>query len=186
MPYFTNDPQIASNYATGKADTSRIAADEGNVSNYFTADPKDLGIGGRSPIPVERTWHYLPQAVKEQIADRAPRIGYEDPETQEGSLTVHKDRGSSIASPDHYDYTVKQHRGNHLSALRDIWHDSGHLFGNEADLKKFYKLAGYPRRSATRTRPGPRPKACCRPCFVCTTRCTRTTSKDQGSGDPAP
>lgn len=144
MPYFTDNPDVASNYASGKADTSRVAEDNGDVSNYFTAQPKDLGIGGRSPIPVERTWHFLPQGMRQTIAERAPRIGYQDPDTQDGPLVVHPDTGGSISSEDHYAYTLRQHRGNHLSALRDIWHDSGHLFGNEAELKKVYKLAGYP------------------------------------------
>ena len=35
MPYFTDDPAIASNYATGKPDTSRLAGDEGDVTRYF-------------------------------------------------------------------------------------------------------------------------------------------------------
>jgi len=145
MPYFTDDPQMASNYSTAKGDTSLAAADTGQTSDYFTVHPKAIGLSGRSPIPVERAWHFLPPEVKQEIARRALRIGYQNPQEATGELTLHPEGTmGSISGPDHYEYILKHHRGNHLAALRELWHDSGELIGNEAELAKVYQLAGFP------------------------------------------
>lgn len=143
MPFFTDNPEIASNYAKGKPDTSLMAADTGNVADYFTVAPKDIGMSGRSPITVEQSWHFLPPEVKRDILEKAPRIGYEKPDMASGPFTLH-DYPASI-SPDQYDYLMKTSaRGNPLKALRELWHDSGDLVGNETLLSEIYRLAGYP------------------------------------------
>lgn len=143
MPYFSDSPEIASNYAVGKADTSR--PDDGHVPDYFTVDPKQLGWSrSRTPITVEQSWNFLTPEQRATIAERAKKIGYENPQEASGPYTLH-DYDATL-SPSHYDYLLKQHRGNHLAALRDVWHDSGDLIGNEHELAKIYALAGYPHK----------------------------------------
>jgi hypothetical protein len=144
MPFFTDDPKIASNYAKCKADTSLRAQDTGKVENYFTVHPEHIGISGRSQIPVERSWYFLPQEKRQEIANKALKIGYEKPEEASGDIILHPtEKNSSIASEDHYNWLLKNNRGNHLASLRELWHDSGQLFGNEEQLEKIYHLAGY-------------------------------------------
>lgn len=145
MPFFTDNPEIASNYAKGKPDTSRVAMDEGNVADYFQVLPKQLGISGRTPLSVERSWNFLPPEVKQEIHARAKRIGYENPEEASGPLTLHPEGVDATLSPSHYDWILKHEaRGNPLAALREMWHDSGELIGNETALSEVYRLAGYP------------------------------------------
>lgn len=143
MPFFTDDPQIASNYATGKPDVSRI--DHGRVSDYFTVSPRDMGFRGRAPYTVEQTWHFLKPEQRALIADRAKRIGYENIDQADGPLVLHPEGVIAAPSGDHYDWVLKNEaRGNHLHALREMWHDSGNLIGDEWELANIYKMAGYP------------------------------------------
>lgn len=144
MPFFTDDPKIASNYARAKGDTSLAATDTGNVADYFTVPSKAIGWGGRSDIPVEKTWNYLPPEVRSEIAARARRIGYQNLEEADGPLMLHPEGVDGVRAGGTYERSLAENRGNHLAALRDIWHDSGRLYDNPSELSDIYKLAGYP------------------------------------------
>ena len=143
MPYGTNDTAIASNYAASKADTSRVADDSGDIRNYFQVAPKDIGISGRSPLSVEQSWHFLPQEQKQQILANAKRVGYENLDEATGPFTLHPEGVDATLSSDHFDYLMRQHRNNPLSALREMWHDGGDLVNSPEELADIYKLAGY-------------------------------------------
>ena len=141
MAFFTDDPAIASNYAKGKQDTSM--PDYDNVSAWFTADPKELGIGGRSPIEVERSWHFLTPEQKATIKARATRVGYANRGEATVPFTLHPEGlDGSIASADHVNYLMKTNKDNPLAALRELWLEGGDLHGNEHQLGEIYKLAG--------------------------------------------
>ena len=145
MPFGTDSPVLASSYAAGKPDTSRISSDEGDIQHYFQVSPKQLGIQGRSPISVERSYHYLKPEQKALIAANAKNVGYENPEEATGKFVAHPEPGSGITSPQHYDYVLnKEAGGNPLKALRILFHDSGALFGSEHELEDVFKAAGYP------------------------------------------
>ena len=146
MPFGTDSPELASNYAKSKQDTSRIANDSGDVSNYFQVTPKAMGERGVIPFSVERTWHRLPLEKKQEILEKSRRVGYENPAEAEGPYTLHpEDTHAMPVSEDTWNYYLnKEANGNPLTALRQIWHDSGNLYGNEQDLSKIYKLAGFP------------------------------------------
>lgn len=147
MPYFTDDPAIASSYSNNKVDTSLRAQDTGNVADYYTVNPKDLfpGTNMRRPISVEQSWNYLPPQVKADILEKAPRVGYQDLNTFEGPYTLHPPGVNATLSPNHWDYIMKtEAKGNPLAALREMWHDSGQIINNESDLATIYKMAGYP------------------------------------------
>lgn len=144
MAFFTNNPQLASSYAEKKVDTSLRNQNIENVGDYFTVHPKHLGWNSRTPIAVERSWNFLPHDVKQRIAQNAMRVGYENPDEGEGEIIRHPEGVEANLAPDHYRHLVKEHRGNHLAALRDLWHDSGSLIGQEEKLKQIYELVGYP------------------------------------------
>jgi len=142
MPFFTDEPQIASNYALGKPD---VSLPDSGIAQYFTVSPKDLGWArARSPVSVEQSWHHLPSQTRAEIADKATRVGYQNRDMGDGPFVLHDEFGS-LSSPDHYKYLLdREARGNHLAALRMLWHDGGDLIGNEHMMADIWKLAGYP------------------------------------------
>jgi hypothetical protein len=147
MPFGTDNPNVASNYSTGKQDTSRIANDMGDMSQYFQVSPKDLGYTrSRSPYTVEQTWYHLDPEKQKEILDKARRIGYENPDEGVGKFMVHATDENAPFSKQHFDYTLQREaKGNPLTALRQLYAESGMLDAYAPkELADIYKLAGYP------------------------------------------
>jgi hypothetical protein len=145
MPFGTDAPQLASNYAMSKADTSRIAESEGEFKNFFQTQARNVGGRGNRLVDIEDTFWSLPPSVQATIRDRIKRIGYENPDTAEGALKLHEKPGTSITSDDHIDFLLKRESNNNpLTALRKLWAESGELYNQEEKLAEIYKLAGYP------------------------------------------
>lgn len=148
MPFGTDNPNVASSYAVGKQDTSRIMEnDSGDLSRYFEVSPKDLGhTRSRNPMTVEQSWWHLPEEKRAEIADKARKIGYENPEEGTGKFIVHQTSENMPFSESHYDYTLKHEAGgNPLKALRNLYAESGILDAYiPSELADIYKLAGYP------------------------------------------
>jgi hypothetical protein len=149
MPFFTDNPELASTYAKNKPDTSRMRDDPGNsVSPYFTVHPRDLGhTRSRTPYTVEQSWHLLTPEQRAGIMDRWHRVGYQNRDTGEGPPILHSEPYSGLSGKEHYDWTLQREaRGNPLTALRQIWHDGGNLINDEAELANIWRLAGYPHK----------------------------------------
>jgi hypothetical protein len=147
MPFGASKPEVASNYAIGKADTSRIATDMGDFQNYFQVSPKELGFTrSRSPYSVEQTWYFLSPEKKAEILDKAKRIGYEIPEEAGGKFVLHETAEKAPFSQKHYEYILEREAsGNPLKALRQLYAESGMLDAYAPkELADIYKLAGYP------------------------------------------
>jgi hypothetical protein len=145
MPFGTAERQLASNYATSKADTSRIAESGGDFKNFFQTQAKNVGGRGDRLVDIEDTFWSLPPATQAMIRDRIKRIGYIDPETAEGAIKLHDKPGSSITSDSHIDFLLKRESNNNpLTALRKLWAESGQLYNEEEKLADIYRLAGYP------------------------------------------
>lgn len=152
MPFFTDAPELASKYATGKQDTSM--PDIEHMSQYFTVSPKDMGSPReRTPYTVEQTWFRLSPEQRSTILSRVKRIGFENIDQADGPLVLHPE-GVEAINGEHFDSLMRrEERGNPLGALRNYWVDSGNLFGSEEDLVRIYQLAGYPFRISTKTAP---------------------------------
>jgi hypothetical protein len=146
MPFGTESKQMASTYATSKRDTSRLAQDEGNVADYFTVSAKNLGYRSNQDIPVEKAFYFLPREKQQEIISKVKRIGYANPQEATGDLVLHPEgMGGSIMDPKTIDYYLQREaKGNPLTALRIMWHDSGTLYNNEEQLAKVFELAGFP------------------------------------------
>ena len=144
MPYGTTSEQLASSYATSKADTSRRAMDEGDIKKYFEISPKDIGLyGSKSPIPVENSWYFMTPEQKANIQNLAPRVGYENLDDFSGKFIVHPEGINATLSPSQWDFLMKREaKGNPLAALRQMWFDSGQLVHEPERLAEIYKLAG--------------------------------------------
>jgi|688.fasta_scaffold199046_2 hypothetical protein len=146
MPFGTNTPAMASNYAMNKADTSLALQNEGNLADYFQVLPKAMGERGTSPINVENVWYRLPAEKKSEILDKASRIGYADPAEASGGFVLHQSSEGAPYAKSHWDYTLnKESRGNPLTALRKTYAESGMLDAYApSELADIYKLAGFP------------------------------------------
>lgn len=146
MPFGTNTPAMASNYAMNKADTSLALQNEGNLADYFQVLPKEMGERGTSPINVENVWYRLPAEKKSEILDKASRIGYADPAEASGGFVLHQSSEGAPYAKSHWDYTLnKESRGNPLTALRKTYAESGMLDAYApSELADIYKLAGFP------------------------------------------
>jgi hypothetical protein len=144
MPYGTTTPELASSYAMSKADTSRRAMDEGDVRRYFEVAPKDIGVKGlRTPIPVEQAWNFMSPEQKARISNLAPRVGYEDLDQFTGEFIVHPEGVNATLSPSQWDWFMKNEaKGNPLTALRNMWYESGQLVDEPEKLGDIYRLAG--------------------------------------------
>lgn len=146
MPFGAGETEIASRYAISKRDTSRLASDEGNVADYFTVSAKDLGSRSKADVPVEKAFYFLPREKQQEIISKMSRIGYENPREATGDIVLHPEGTvGTIVDPKTIDYYMKREaKGNPLTALRMIWHDSGTLYNNEEQLAKVFELAGFP------------------------------------------
>ena len=147
MPFGTTGAgrELASSYAMGKADTSRIAGDTGNLKDYFQVAPKDVGLSGRRLMSAEDSWNYLPKEKKEEILSKARRIGFENPEESSGKWTLHNSSQGMPFSEKHWDFVLnRESGGNPLKALRQVYAESGLLDPyNPSQLEDIYRLSGF-------------------------------------------
>jgi hypothetical protein len=144
MLYGTDSPELASSYAKNKQDTSMMDDEDWDYSKAFTVSPQQLGHRGTMPYTVEQSWNYLDPEVRRDILTKAPRVGYSDLDQWQGHFVLHPEGEGNAINQSHYDYILKNSRGNPLKAMRDYWLDSGNLFNEEEKMSQLYRLAGYP------------------------------------------
>lgn len=138
MAYFTTDPQIASNYATGKPDTSLETPE--SYAGWFKFMPN----GARTEVDIERAWHFLTTAQQNEIAAKLPHITNFTPDGDQ------MDSGFRLGGPDeyglsskgHWDYLIREARGNYLKAGVEAWLNGGSLFNQEEDFIQILEAAG--------------------------------------------
>lgn len=135
MPYHTSDPELASNYAKGKRDTS-LDYENQNYENWFKYRPQ----GARSDVPIDRMWHYLDSETKKKIYETAPTL-HKDEEQNVISTPGNKSGNGS------YDYELKLAGGNPLKALTEDWLNSGVLYGREDKFMDVLHKAGVPKNA---------------------------------------
>jgi GNAT superfamily N-acetyltransferase len=133
MAFFTTNPEVASGYASGKADTSmEMPAD---YSEWFKYKAK----GSRSGVSIDRAWWTLTPEERTAINQKIYTVGYENADSGEGQIVGNS---SSIMGGDSIDYELRQARGNGLKALVEIWLNSGSLFNDEMAFLDVLKAAG--------------------------------------------
>lgn len=131
MSYFTEHPATASNYATGKADTS--ITDDGGYETWFKVKIK----GMRTPVNIDRAWYFLPSDEKSKITKLAPRVKTDD--NAEEIILGDENQTNGLGD---IKQKLKYSKNNFLMALVQEWLTSGNLFGKEQDFIKVLKLAG--------------------------------------------
>lgn len=140
MAYHTNNPEIASNYAKGKSDTS-LSYEDSSFENWFKFKPK----GSRSAVDLVRAWHHLTAEEKATISERMPDIRVNE---ETGAIAYEKGQGD----PGSYEWELGQtkrgwdRQGNPLKAALETWLNSGYIFGEEGRFMEVLKEAGFPVR----------------------------------------
>ena len=144
MAFFTSDPDIASNYATGKNDTS-IDLEENPFESWFKFKPK----GQRTATDIIRAWHYLTPEQKDRVFDLAPKVRMDD---QAENIILDEDNTTGVGN---YDYELQltqrgyDRRGNPLKALVEGWLNGGTLYDQEGRFMEVLELAGFPVEDVT-------------------------------------
>lgn len=126
MPYFTDSPDLASSYAKGKIDNS--AVDElWDFNDQFTLNGKKLDQIGKS----------LSYTQKRDLAARLENISYDE----DGNIVqaVGQPGGASL---DHWRYLLRSHKGDPIAAAKELWLESGQIFGEEEKFAKVLDMAG--------------------------------------------
>ena len=123
MAFFTDSPEIASNYSRDKTDTS-IDYEEEDYHDYHRQFRVTLPSG--RDIPLERYWNYLSPEERQRIARTAGHIRTD----WEGDDSIILDPSTDEANGG-FRFHLQEARGNALRALVYHWLDSATLFGQE-------------------------------------------------------
>ena len=132
MAYFTDNEQIASNYARDKHDTS-IAYDERYKSYYTQFRIKHNG----EDISVSEYWSKLPYSKRSEITEKAKHITMDD-----DWENVIYDENVDTGLGNMYQHLLREHNGNAIEALIDSWLEDGNIYGEEQKFLDVLKLAG--------------------------------------------
>lgn len=139
MSFFTDDPEIGSKYATGKADTSLEHPDD--YSGWFKFKPE----GSRGSVPIDRAWWFLTQEQREKLADTLPRvsnINEAGDSMEDGQFRLTPPGETGLMPADSWAYELRQARGNSLKAAVEAWLNSGALFNREEEFLDVLRTAG--------------------------------------------
>jgi len=132
MAFFTDNKDIADNYARNKADTSLTYDTE--YDSYYTQFR--VNRKGKN-ISIPELWNYLSFAERNRIKEKAKHVKFDDDyESIIVDSTAEHGNGAWDA------YTLNMHKGNALEALVDTWLETGDLFNREADFIKVLEFVG--------------------------------------------
>jgi ribosomal protein S18 acetylase RimI-like enzyme len=132
--YFTDDPDVAGKYATGKQDLQHKGHED--YANWFKVK---TGPGKRDVAPLNRAWYSLTKDQRTRLQDTLMRARADE---NTGKLTFDGPADGGIASLDHWKHVLGESRGDWLTAAKDVWLDSGALFDDEHQFGDILKHAG--------------------------------------------
>ena len=127
MAYFTDDPDIATNYSRDKADTS--LAYDSDYDSYET----QFQVNGK---PVTEYWNTLTAAEKKAMTEKIKQVTLDDNDN------IVLKPGNQIGSGSFSDYELHRAKGNALSVLVDMWLGDGNLWNEESRFLDVLKAVG--------------------------------------------
>lgn len=133
MAFFTDSKEIANSYSTKKLDTS--LEQPSDYRDWFKMKP----IGSRGEVNLQQAWHYLTPEERSMVIQRLFTTGYSDPELGEGSIVG---TSKSIMDNNGIRHYLQEAKGNGLEAAKEIWLNSGALFGREKEFEDVLKGMG--------------------------------------------
>ena len=130
MAFFTDNREVAENYAKNKADTSISREGWDNAyEKQFVVD-----INGKE-VPAAEAFYDLPPLQRANIRKAAPEIGFDD----EGENII-RIPGNKVGTGGFADSS--RGTSNPVQALFNEWLNSGNLYNNESQFTDVLKLAG--------------------------------------------
>ena len=127
MAYFTDDPDIATNYSRDKADTS--LAYDSDYDSYET----QFQVNGK---PVTEYWNTLTAAEKKAMTEKIKQVTLDD------NNNIVLKPGNQIGIGSFSDYELHRAKGNALSVLVDMWLGDGNLWNEESRFLDVLKAVG--------------------------------------------
>ncbi len=127
MAYFTDDPDIATNYSRDKADTS--LAYDSDYDSYET----QFQVNGK---PVTEYWNTLTAAEKKAMTEKIKQVTLDDNDN------IVLKPGNQIGIGSFSDYELHRAKGNALSVLVDMWLGDGKLWNEESRFLDVLKAVG--------------------------------------------
>ena len=127
MAYFTDDPDIATNYSRDKADTS--LAYDSDYDSYET----QFQVNGK---PVTEYWNTLTAAEKKAMTEKIKQVTLDDNDN------IVLKPGNQIGIGNFSDYELHRAKGNALSVLVDMWLGDGNLWNEESRFLDVLKAVG--------------------------------------------
>lgn len=127
MAYFTDDPDIATNYSRDKADTS--LAYDSDYDSYET----QFQVNGK---PVTEYWNTLTAAEKKAMTEKIKQVTLDDNDN------IILKPGNQIGIGSFCDYELHRAKGNALSVLVDMWLGDGNLWNEESRFLDVLKAVG--------------------------------------------
>ena len=131
--YFTENPEIASNYATGKPDVH--AQDVESYAEWFKF-PELKGKGERTVPDMRHAWYRMTPEQRTRFQEVIRKTGL----TDDGELDFSGEH--PLVGADHWAWSVREARGNWLMAAHETWLNSGTLFDDEESFVKILREAG--------------------------------------------
>jgi hypothetical protein len=135
MPFFTDDPTIAENYSKNKADTS-IEIPE-SYTGWFK-----VAVGRGKPKTIDQAWLYLSLDKRRELAAKLPHVVNTDENGEVADEFRLTDDEYGMTNKSHWEFVLREKRGNVLAAAVEIWLDSGELFDQEEKFLDILRLAG--------------------------------------------
>lgn len=134
--FFTEDPEIASRYATNKLDTSRLLEGSG-FNEMFEFD-----IGGGQTARLDNLWNNLDFKTRRTLRENLGRVTEDElGSSRAGDLVW----GEGPGGKRHWEFTLQQSGGDPIKAAQDIWLNAGTLHGFEEKFLDVLEMAGLPR-----------------------------------------
>ncbi len=127
MAYFTDDPDIATNYSKDKADTS--LAYDSDYDSYET----QFQVNGK---PVTEYWNTLTAAEKKAMTEKIKQVTLDDNDN------IALKPGNRYGIGNFNDYELHRAKGNALSVLVDGWLNDGTLWNEESRFLDVLKAVG--------------------------------------------
>ena len=132
MAFFTDNKEIAENYAKSKQDTSMAYdPDFDQYETQFRIKTK------YNDMPLYRAWGYLPFDAQNRITKKAGQLR----ENWDGDNELILDPETNEANGG-FQWQLKEARGNAIQALTEQWLNSGNLFNEEARFLDVLEMAG--------------------------------------------
>ena len=137
MPYFTNSPELGSNYAVNKP----YRGDEDiDLYDAFTLDGMSL----------TDAWNNMPNSEREAFIENLPKVQRKDA----GKTWKYELGDDAPVGADHLDYqanqgnirdTGRKTRGNYLAAAYNAWVGGGMVHPDTEELRDVFEAAGIPK-----------------------------------------